>query len=255
MNTHQRQLLFSSKSTNHATPRAVFAARHARFTFERDVCATAENATCPDFISPEMDAFRTSWFKDATSWTDPSGFTTQWELPRPVPTRCWMNPPYCRRELPCAPNCVKKTCPVRGYHLAHLVPSTGDWVFLAHSWAMRGCLVDCLLPARTDQRWWLELVWDNTNNRPRDGVGVYFWKGRLRFGTAVNGAAFPSVSVTFFPFLRTCEMPDMTQCPDCNCMVDSQTMADHEAQCCQAMNPAMPVDEDADPVEDLTESD
>lgn len=78
---------------------------------------------------------------------------------------CWMNPPY--------------------------GPAIGDWVgaasIFAHSFEETA--VVCLVPARTDTRWW------------QDNVGcaslVVFIRGRLKFGNAKNSAPFPSAFVVF----------------------------------------------------------
>lgn len=49
--------------------------------------------------------------------------------------------------------------------------------------------VVCLIPARTDTRWWQDNV--------PTGSFVVFIRGRLRFGNAENGAPFPSAIVVF----------------------------------------------------------
>jgi len=49
--------------------------------------------------------------------------------------------------------------------------------------------VVCLLPARTDTRWWQD-------NVPGASF-VVFIRGRLRFGNATNSAPFPSALVVF----------------------------------------------------------
>ena len=76
---------------------------------------------------------------------------------------CWMNPPY-GREI-------------------------GRWVAKARRSAEEnGATVVCLLPARTDTRWWHEHC----------SLGhVTFIKGRLKFGGSKNGAPFPSAIVVF----------------------------------------------------------
>lgn len=78
--------------------------------------------------------------------------------------RCWMNPPY-GREI-------------------------GRWVFRAYMAAVSAevKLVCCLLPARTDTRWWFDYCIQGH---------IVFLKGRLKFGDAKNGAPFPSAIVTF----------------------------------------------------------
>src|SRR6266481_4639265 len=61
--------------------------------------------------------------------------------------RCWMNPPY-GREI-------------------------GKWVRKAWSESQRGCLVVCLVPARTDTAWWHDYCIKGE---------IRFIRGRLKFG-------------------------------------------------------------------------
>jgi phage N-6-adenine-methyltransferase len=77
----------------------------------------------------------------------------------------WMNPPYGRQ--------------------------IGKWVAKAHETGRTRTIV-CLLPARTDTKWWHEYV-------IASGAEVRFVKGRLKFGGAKNGAPFPSAVVVFRP--------------------------------------------------------
>lgn len=74
--------------------------------------------------------------------------------------RCWMNPPYGK--------------------------GIGDWVKKAFDSSLAGALVVCLLPARTDTRWWHDFVVKGE---------IVFIKGRLAFGSAKNSAPFPSAIV------------------------------------------------------------
>jgi len=62
------------------------------------------------------------------------------------------------------------------------------WVRKAFESSQGGALVVCLLPARTDTRWWQDYA--------RRGH-VWFLRGRLKFGNARNAAPFPSAIVTF----------------------------------------------------------
>lgn len=88
---------------------------------------------------------------------DVDGLSQEWE------GTCWMNPPY-GREI-------------------------GKWVQKAHLEALKGARVVCLLPARTDTRWFHDHIL---------GVAeVRFIKGRLRFGDGKNPAPFPSMLVIF----------------------------------------------------------
>lgn len=52
-------------------------------------------------------------------------------------------------------------------------------------------LVVCLLPARTDTRWWHDYVVGG-------GASIFYLKGRLHFGDGQAPAPFPSAVVIFF---------------------------------------------------------
>ena len=76
---------------------------------------------------------------------------------------CWMNPPY-GREI-------------------------GHWIRKAYESSLNGTTVVCLVPARTDTRWWHTWV--------KDVAEVRFIRGRLKFGGSKNSAPFPSALVIF----------------------------------------------------------
>lgn len=76
---------------------------------------------------------------------------------------CWLNPPY-GREI-------------------------GRWMEKAVRWG-RHTTVVCLVPARTDTRWWWETCLQGQ---------IRFLKGRLRFGDGKAGAPFPSAVIVFGP--------------------------------------------------------
>lgn len=78
---------------------------------------------------------------------------------------CWMNPPY-GREI-------------------------GHWVKKAYLSAQEGATVVCLLPSRTDTRWWHSYVVRASE--------VHFIAGRLKFGDGKNSAPFPSAVAVFRP--------------------------------------------------------
>jgi site-specific DNA-methyltransferase (adenine-specific) len=64
--------------------------------------------------------------------------------------------------------------------------------------ADKGAIIVCLLPARTDTKWWHEYVLKASEIR--------FIKGRIKFRGAENSAPFPSVIVIFrkdIPYLYT----------------------------------------------------
>ena len=76
----------------------------------------------------------------------------------------WMNPPY-GKEI-------------------------NKWVEKAYNESLDiNTLVVCLLPARTDTKWWHEYV--------MKGDVIHFIKGRLRFSNQTNSAPFPSCIVIF----------------------------------------------------------
>lgn len=133
------QGLFTSNTDLWATPKDFFDKLDKEFDFELDVCATAENAKCPHFFSPEQDGLNRKWI----------GI-------------CWMNPPY-GREI-------------------------GKWVKKAYESSLDGVTVVCLLPARTDTKWWHDYCMKGE---------IRLVKGRLKFGDSKNSAPFPSAVVIF----------------------------------------------------------
>lgn len=76
----------------------------------------------------------------------------------------WMNPPY-GREI-------------------------GHWMKKAYESSQKGATVVCLVPSRTDTRWWHDYAMKGE---------IEFIKGRLKFGGSKNSAPFPSAVVIFYP--------------------------------------------------------
>lgn len=78
--------------------------------------------------------------------------------------RCWMNPPYGRQ--------------------------IGKWMEKAFTENHKnGTLVCCLVPARTDTKWWHDYATKGT---------IRFIHGRLKFGNSQNSAPFPSAIILFW---------------------------------------------------------
>lgn len=75
---------------------------------------------------------------------------------------CWMNPPY-GREI-------------------------SKWIKKAYETSLAGATVVCLLPSRTDTKWWHEYCMKGE---------IRFIKGRLKFGDSKNAAPFPSAVIVF----------------------------------------------------------
>lgn len=74
----------------------------------------------------------------------------------------------------------------------------GKWVRKARLEAERGNTVVCLLPARTDTRWFHDYVLGRAEIR--------FLRGRLKFGGSKNSAPFPSMVAVFRPRNNTEEI-------------------------------------------------
>lgn len=53
--------LYSSKSEDWATPKALFDELNKEFQFTLDPCATPENAKCKLFFTKEQDGLKQSW--------------------------------------------------------------------------------------------------------------------------------------------------------------------------------------------------
>jgi phage N-6-adenine-methyltransferase len=75
---------------------------------------------------------------------------------------CWMNPPYGREII--------------------------RWMKKAYESSLTGATVVCLVPARTDTKWWHEYAMMGD---------IEFIRGRLKFGDAKSSAPFPSAVVVF----------------------------------------------------------
>jgi phage N-6-adenine-methyltransferase len=83
-------------------------------------------------------------------------------LAQPWQGVCWMNPPYGR--------------------------TIGQWMKKAYESSLTGATVVCLVPSRTDTRWWHDYAMKGQ---------IEFIRGRLKFGNAKNSAPFPSALVVF----------------------------------------------------------
>lgn len=64
------------------------------------------------------------------------------------------------------------------------------WMKKAYESSLAGALVVCLIPARTDTRYW--------HNYAKKGH-IGFVKGRLKFGGSKTSAPFPSAVIVFYP--------------------------------------------------------
>lgn len=78
---------------------------------------------------------------------------------------CWMNPPYGRQ--------------------------IGRWIKKAYESAEAGATVVCLVPSRTDTKWFQDYCLKSSDIR--------FIHGRLHFNESKDAAPFPSAVVVFSP--------------------------------------------------------
>lgn len=83
------------------------------------------------------------------------------------PFRCWMNPPYGK--------------------------NISKWMKKAFEESQRGALVVCLIPSRTDTKWWHDWVMRASE--------IQFVAGRISFGNEKQSAPFPSCIVIYYPEL------------------------------------------------------
>lgn len=151
--------LMSSASVEWETPQDFFDELDAEFKFDLDVCADlfTLNNKCANFC------YVKGLYIDSVGWRNYAngGLDAPWHE---VAKTCWMNPPYGR--------------------------TIGKWVQKAYDEAQLGCTVVCLLPARTDTKWFHEYCTKGE---------IRFIKGRLKFGGHKNAAPFPSMVVIFKP--------------------------------------------------------
>lgn len=66
----------------------------------------------------------------------------------------------------------------------------GSWVRKAYESSLKGATVVCLVPARTDTKWWHDYAMKGE---------IEFIKGRLKFGGSKNNAPFPNAVIIFRP--------------------------------------------------------
>ena len=64
------------------------------------------------------------------------------------------------------------------------------WVKKAYEESLKGTVVVCLIPARTDTSYWHDYIFEKA-------CEVRFVKGRIKFGDSKQGAPFPSAVVIF----------------------------------------------------------
>ena len=157
-------VMFGKATDEWATPQALFDELDREFGFAVDVAATRDNAKCAGYFGRDgiyEDALTADWSR--ALWAVEDGTRRR---------AFWMNPPYSRCR---------------------------EFIALAALRACGGYTVVCLVPSRTDTRWWHDHVYDAVHRQWYTGVEVRFIKGRLKFGDSTNSAPFPSVVIVFRP--------------------------------------------------------
>ena len=66
----------------------------------------------------------------------------------------------------------------------------GKWVEKAYKESLKGATVVCLIPSRTDTRYWHDYIFPYSSD-------IKFIKGRLKFGSGKSPAPFPSAIIEF----------------------------------------------------------
>ena len=64
------------------------------------------------------------------------------------------------------------------------------WVQKAYEESLKGATVVCLIPSRTDTKYWHDYIFGKADD-------IRFIKGRLKFGGSKNPAPFPSAVIVY----------------------------------------------------------
>ena len=140
--------MFSSLNDTWTTPKSFFGTLNDEFDFKLDAAALQSSALCPLWYGPDH---------AQEDWRD--AFARDWQ--KDAGGNIWLNPPY--------GNVIK------------------NWIAKANVEAtLGGGNIVCLVPSRTDTRWW----WEGCIQHE-----IRFIKGRLKFGDGKNCAPFPSALV------------------------------------------------------------
>lgn len=139
----------SSLDETWTTPRDFYNKLNYEFNFGLDAAALSSSTLVPE-----------NWY--GPDHPDPKrrdALVRNWVVDSNGKT-IWLNPPYGR--------------------------VIGTWMNKANAEALRGGVIVCLVPARTDTNWWHNCCIQHE---------VRFIKGRLKFGNSKNSAPFPSALV------------------------------------------------------------
>ena len=146
-------VLFSKSSNDWSTPQWLFDKLDDEFHFDVDAAATEENSKCFFFFG---DALERPWFEG----DDLELCNELKECGISIATKFFLNPPYSKIAA-----FMKK----------------------AYEESLKGAIVVCLIPCRTDTRYWHDYV--------MKAHEIRLIKGRLKFGDSKTSAPFPSCVV------------------------------------------------------------
>ena len=139
------------------TKQTMFSSKSAEWGTPQDFYDKLNKDFGPFTLDPCSDGVNNKTPKYFTEKDD--GLKQSW-----VRNRVFMNPPYGR--------------------------AIKDWLKKAYEEGQKpNTTVVCLIPARTDTKYWHEYV--------MKAQAIYFVKGRLKFGDSENSAPFPSAVVIF----------------------------------------------------------
>lgn len=150
---------FSSKNSEWQTPLKLYDALNERFEFTLDVACNRENCLAPfGFFVEEGNSLEYNWYDLCVHINETM--------------TCFMNPPYGRQ--------------------------IAKWVKKAYEEGKKGVTIVCLLPARTDTRWFQDYCSKGE---------IWFIKGRVKFFNPdepdnLTPAPFPSCIVVFGPLAQ-----------------------------------------------------
>ena len=65
-----------------------------------------------------------------------------------------------------------------------------QWIEKAYNESLKGAKVVCLIPSRTDTKYWHDFIFNKASE-------IRFIKGRLKFGNSKNSAPFPSAIIVY----------------------------------------------------------
>ena len=146
----------TSNDDTWTTPKDFFNELNKEFNFTLDAAALKSSAVVPNYLGPDHDY---GWRRDALT-VEWDGAVIDWDGVSGGGGAVWLNPPYGRQ--------------------------IGKFLAKADNESKKGIVIVCLVPARTDTKWWHDYCIHHE---------IRFIRGRLKFGNQKNSAPFPSALI------------------------------------------------------------